>query len=104
MVKLGLNFTSKGSYISKIIYKLFLELSPFGDVDEGASLVLGHGLEHDLGLGSVIAVGEEEDGYVACKPGIKVIRLATPSRRFHPGKFQADGLRWLTRRRQGTKL
>ena len=99
MVKLVLNFTSKGSYVPKIIDELILKLVPFGDVEKEASLVLGHGLKHDLGLGGVLAIGEGEEVDAGCMPGIKVIRLAALGSSFHLGRFQDDGLSMVELRR-----
>ena len=99
MVELTLNFTTKGSYVSEITDELDLELIPIGDVKEGFSLVQRHGLEHDLSLGSVVTVGESEEVDGGCKPGIKIIRFATPGSCFHPGRFQTNRLNMLETRR-----
>ena len=93
-----MNFMSKSSYISKIIDELVLELVPNSDVEEGPSLVQRHGLEHYLSHGSIIKVGESEEVDGGCKPGIKIIRFATPGSSFHPGRFQTNRLNMLEMR------
>ena len=53
---MALDFMSKSCPISKIVDEHVLGFTPVGDVEECASFIKGHGLEHDLGLGGVGAV------------------------------------------------
>ena len=56
---------SKNMNASKVVDQFVLEFLPAVDVDKGALLVNGHGLEHPLGLGCGVPFGSlEHFGFV----------------------------------------
>ena len=73
VVKLLECFASENMDASKIVDQFVLELLRAVDVDVGALLVKGHGLEHPLGLGCVVPFGMLKHFRVARDPWIKII-------------------------------